>query len=214
MHQRASHTFTVFLCSVRSLSFLSQQSASPRGFSLPYPLIALHAVSSSVPEALSSLGQRQCVYCQIDDSTPSQQDGDGEEGQDAENEDEMGLREVWIVPANNEDGESDLFIQLRSWTAIDSGFHILPPQPPQTVEPLFGALSHCASLHPSALDDDSGNPFAGMGPFGTGANGGGLDSSQFDDADEAVVDVDENGLSETGRVRTDYQTPDARYRPY
>lgn len=73
------------------------------------------------------------------------------------------------------------------------------------VEPLFAALSHCASLHPSVQDDAGGNPFAGMGPFGTG--NAISDAQQFDDADE-------NGLSESGRVRADFQTPDARYRPY
>lgn len=78
------------------------------------------------------------------------------------------------------------------------------------VEPLFLALSHCASLHPSTVDgDEDGNPFASMGPFGTGANGNG-EGLQFEDAEE------EGGaeLSDTGRVRTDFQTPDARYRPY
>lgn len=49
-------------------------------------------------------------------------------------------------------------------------------------------------------DATGGNPFAGMGPFGTGID----DNSQFEDAE----------LSETGRVRAPFQTPDSRFRPY
>ena len=61
------------------------------------------------------------------------------------------------------------------------------------VDKLFESLSYCAALHPSlgAQDgDDSGNPFAGIAPFGSGSD------------------------KETGRVRSDWQTPDARYQPY
>jgi hypothetical protein len=83
------------------------------------------------------------------------------------------------------------------------------------VEPLFEALSYCASLHPSATDaedEGGGHPFAGMGPFGTGTLGQGNQTSEeaFEDADED----DAVQLSETGRVRNDFQSPDSRFRPY
>lgn len=87
------------------------------------------------------------------------------------------------------------------------------------VESLFEALSVCASLHPSASADGGENPFASLGAFGTGLMGvdhsnGSLSETNgaFEDADEAADGVAQ--LSETGRVRNDYQTPDNRFRPY
>ena len=86
------------------------------------------------------------------------------------------------------------------------------------MEPLFETLSYCASLHPSPNGEDDeggGHPFAGVGPFGTGTMGGMQDQADidgaFDDADEEVGDAH---LTETGRVRNGFQTPDSRYRPY
>lgn len=90
------------------------------------------------------------------------------------------------------------------------------------MEPLFEALSYCASLHPSITEEEDeggggGHPFSGVGPFGTGLVGGDNDEElasegEFDDADEEQVD--NAHLSETGRVRNDFQTPDSRFRPY
>lgn len=88
------------------------------------------------------------------------------------------------------------------------------------MEPLFEALSYCASLHPSATeeeDEGGGHPFSGVGPFGTGI----MDRNEeqlasegaFDDADEDQRDENVH-LSETGRVRNGFQTPDSRFRPY
>lgn len=90
------------------------------------------------------------------------------------------------------------------------------------VEPLFEALSYCASLHPSEAEDEGGgHPFAGVGPFGTGAprqeNEDQTDTAgAFDDAEEGNNNEETNDvqLSETGRVRNGFQTPDSRYRPY
>lgn len=71
------------------------------------------------------------------------------------------------------------------------------------VEPIFEALSLCASLHPDPADEN------------------GMD----DDDDDAFVDVDENSpfetftgtdgeeLSEVGRVRSDFIN-DNRFAPY
>ncbi len=94
-----------------------------------------------------------------------------------------------------------------------------------SLDQLFEALSECASLHPSGpAEDDGGHPFAGFAPFGTSASGVQLGEDDDDDEDGAFGDADINGhnggddddkeLSETGRVRTDFQTPDSRYRPY
>ena len=97
------------------------------------------------------------------------------------------------------------------------------------MEKLFDTLSYCASLHPSVTeegeDGEFGNPFSSIGPFGTGLaqNGNGderhaqlQNDGAFEDAEEAI-DGDANpsiNLSESGRVRNDYQPPDSRFRPY
>jgi nucleotide-sensitive chloride channel 1A len=68
------------------------------------------------------------------------------------------------------------------------------------VEPIFEALSHCATLHPDKSTNDN------------------------EDMDEAFVDADETGfdtftgdesqeLSEVGRVRSNFLN-DNRYTPY
>ncbi|UZJ57281.1 hypothetical protein CBS101457_006601 [Exobasidium rhododendri] len=107
---------------------------------------------------------------------------EGAEGDDEEeDEDQSPFSELWILPADQD-----------------------------SLEPLFEALSYCASLHPSggeAEDEGGGNPFAGVGPFGTGVRGeqDGRDligsEGAFDDAEEderAETDVQ---LSDIGRAR-------------
>lgn len=93
------------------------------------------------------------------------------------------------------------------------------------MEPLFEALSYCASLHPSTTGDntDGGHPFSSFGPFGTGLIGQGQGDEgehlqheadgAFDDAEEGAEDGS-GQLSDSGRVRSDFQTPDGRFRPY
>lgn len=96
------------------------------------------------------------------------------------------------------------------------------------VEHLFETLSRCASLHPSTTEEGEesgfGNPFSSIGPFGTGisnlSNGDERNAELQNDG--AFEDAEEdNGtagssiyLSDSGRVRNDYQTPDNRFRPY
>ena len=64
----------------QSFSYLSSLSSSnATGFSLPYPLLALHAVSSSLPPALAQQGERPCIYCQIEDASLGAEDGEGED---------------------------------------------------------------------------------------------------------------------------------------
>ena len=190
----------------RELSFLAPKTGT--GFRLGYPNVALHAVTRSPPSFLSASMSSQngassstsspssfhgCIYCQLDLSPNA---GTAEMGVD-----------------DDEDGE---FVEMYICTP-DSA----------SLDQLFEALSHCASLHPSGpVDDDGGHPFSGFAPFGTSGSGtqlgDGMDEDEddmdgaFDDADG---DDDEEGpdrqeLSETGRVRADFQTPDSRYRPY
>ncbi|PWN53347.1 hypothetical protein IE53DRAFT_338979 [Violaceomyces palustris] len=181
-----------------SLSFLSSETSS--GFKLSYPAISLHAVTRSPPQGLygpstssstnaSTSSSTGCLYCQLDLSSGEQ---DAEEEQD-----------------------EDTLVEMHIFTQDD-----------ETLEQLFESLSYCASLHPSAGGDDGGNPFSGLAPFGNGlpngSSGMALDG-EYDDADEGdddlVTDVqaqdgDQEELSEAGRVRNDFQTPDSRYRPY
>lgn len=169
----------------QDFSFLSPETST--GFKLTYPAIALHAVTRSLPS--------------------------------------------FITPASNGAHPTSLsgciYCQLDFSTADsdpddDSAFvemHIVTPDD-ASLDQLFDALSQCASLHPSDMPDEgengSGHPFAGFAPFGTDASGCQLgddeDDGAFEDAEGSEDDALE--LSETGRVRTDFQTADSRYRPY
>ncbi|KAG7089626.1 hypothetical protein E1B28_011291 [Marasmius oreades] len=92
-------------------------SATARGFQIDYPSITLHAVSRS--ESGSS------IYCQLDESS-------GELEVEADNEEDMVMRELNIVP-----------------------------QDASSLEPIFEALSICAALHPDppASDDEGDEAF-------------------------------------------------------
>ncbi len=72
-----------------------------------------------------------------------------------------------------------------------------------TVDPIFEALSYCASLHPDPQGSDGGEDD--------------YDDDAFIDPDTTVFEVftgDEGEeLSEVGRVRSD-PTNDNRYQPY
>lgn len=187
----------------REVAFLATKPNA--GFKLGYPNVALHAVTRSPPsflttgssdEASSSASNSNfngCLYCQLDLSPNA------------------GTAEMGV-----EDDEEGEFVEMYICT-------------PDTVslDRLFEALSHCASLHPSGPEEDDGaHPFAGFAPFGTSASGMQLGEVDDDDDDEAFQDAELDGdhangdgeqdqeLSETGRVRADFQTPDSRYRPY
>lgn len=69
------------------------------------------------------------------------------------------------------------------------------------MQPLFSALSRCSALHESLLPDGTPNNFFGL-----------ADDSEGDDEDEEEEQDGDDG--EIGRVRSDFQGPDARYRPY
>lgn len=179
----------------REVAFLAPKTAT--GFRLGYPNVALHAVTRTPPSFLATTLQNGsssqsstpafhgCLYCQLDLSPNA---GTAEMGED------------------DQQGE---FVEMYICTPNSA-----------SLDQLFESLSHCASLHPSgAVDEDAGHPFASFAPFGTSASGLQLGEDQdgndaFDDAEVDDGDDGEQGLSETGRVRADFQTPDSRYRPY
>lgn len=123
-----------------SLSFLSDDQS---GFSLPYPLLALHAVSSSVPSPLASSSTTQGIYCQIDDAAGA--DGEQDGGVNEDDEDEgSGFRELWIVPASSEDGEARL--RHRSTCTI----LLTHPSPPSRLQWNHSSRPY-RTAHPSTL---------------------------------------------------------------
>ncbi|TDL16487.1 hypothetical protein BD410DRAFT_795337 [Rickenella mellea] len=123
---------------------------------------------------------RPSIYCQLDD-IPEDAALDGRANGDGENDDD------------NDDAE------LRE-------LHLIP-QDASSLEPMFEALSLCASLHPDPArsdDDDLGEDY---------------DDEAFVDADESGIPTytgqvgGEEELTEVGRVRSDFIN-DNRYTPY
>ncbi|GAC95454.1 hypothetical protein PHSY_003030 [Pseudozyma hubeiensis SY62] len=191
----------------KHISFLAPEADT--GFQLAYPNVALHAVTRMPPSFLASSSTAAqngisssaslstsaqdfhgCIYCQLDLSPNA------------------GTGEMGVV--DDDEGEFvEMYICTPGSVSLDQ---------------LFESLSHCASLHPTGpVEDDGGHPFSGFAPFGTSANGTQLgDGNEYDDGDgddegafeDADGQADDQELSETGRVRADFQTPDSRYRPY
>lgn len=78
----------------QSLSFLPSASGST-GFQIPFPSIALHAVSRSVPDDVldkatdaGAYSSESCIYCQLDDHPERDED---------EDEEEETIFELWIL---------------------------------------------------------------------------------------------------------------------
>lgn len=178
----------------REISFLSPTTGS--GFRLGYANVALHAVTRSPPTFLStsSFGLNGAS------STASLSDFPGCLYCQLDLSPNAGTAEMGV-----EDDEEGEFVEMYICTP-DSA----------SLDRLFEALSHCASLHPSGtVEDDGGHPFAGFAPFGTSASGVQLgDDDDEEDGAYDDADADDQELSETGRVRADFQTPDSRFRPY
>ncbi|SPO40325.1 uncharacterized protein PSFLO_05807 [Pseudozyma flocculosa] len=219
------------------LSFLAPGSSS--GFSVTYPTISLHAVTRSPPAGLAapcppsaSASQQNgqdprsggCLYVQLDLAAEDEQ---------ADQDDEGSLLEMHVFTPDDESrGYPSLGCSRSARPPPTTRLIAPPPCSPirlrHTVDQLFEALSHCASLHPSAGGggDGGSHPFSGFAPFGTGDPDAMAVDGAFDDADEdddaIVADAQPtNGdgagtaeLSEAGRVRNDFQTPDSRFRPY
>lgn len=157
-------------------------SSTGRGFQVDYPSITLHAISRA--ESGPS------IYCQLDEGATNQDEAEQNDDEDSP------MRELILIPQDS--------VARRS----------LPHQPPNTsaltlysknkyssspVEPIFEALSHCASLHPDPADADD-----------------------MDDDNDAFIDTngletfdgdEDQELSEVGRVRSDFIN-DSRFAPY
>jgi chloride channel, nucleotide-sensitive, 1A len=154
-------------------------STSGKGFQVPYTTITLHAISRA--------DLAPSIYCQLDEAQALEE----EPTQDEETELEM--RELRIIPPTADSCEScvDLF-------ASHSYFLYFSP-----VEPIFEALSRCASMNPDP-DSEDGSEF----------------NDAYVDADETTQignfevfnGTEEEELSEVGRVRNDPKN--ARYAPY
>jgi nucleotide-sensitive chloride channel 1A len=142
-----------------------------RGFQIEYPAITLHAVSRG------ELGPS--IYCQLDESA----------GETAVAEDDVAeMRELSIVPQNAASCMN--FNTQNGMTYTNTSL---------LVDPIFEALSQCASLHPdpATSDDDDALDDA----F--------IDSSNF----ETFTGDEDQELSEVGRVRSDFVN-DNRFAPY
>ncbi|SPO20096.1 uncharacterized protein UTRI_00491_B [Ustilago trichophora] len=167
----------------RELAFLAPKAAT--GFRLGYQNIALHAVTRTPPAFLSSTIQNGALS-----SAAAAADFHGCLYCQLDLSPNAGTAEMGD---GDDEGE---FVEMYICTP-DSG----------SLDQLFEALSHCASLHPSdSAEDDGGHPFAGFAPFGTSAAGVQLGDGdgENDDDDAAFEDADADGgedqeLSETGR---------------
>lgn len=146
---------------------------------IEYPAIALHATSrgDSAPY----------VYCQIDEPP-------AEDAPPPDADDTLISRVLMLTP---QDPASRAFRLIHTYVSSNT-FVII-----STVDPIFEALSYCASLHPDPQGSDDGDDDD--------------DDDTFIDPDTAAFEVftgDEGEeLSEVGRVRSD-PTNDNRYQPY
>lgn len=159
----------------RAISLLIFMSSTGKGLQVEYRSITLHAISraENVPS----------IYCQLDES-PNDATAANE---DAEISD---MRELIIIPKAAESRTFSASLSLLSSYTCTA------------VEPIFEALSYCASLHPDPMDEND-----------------------MDDDDDAFIDADENSpfetfngtdgeeLSEVGRVRSDFIN-NSRFAPY
>ncbi|PFH53131.1 hypothetical protein AMATHDRAFT_138305 [Amanita thiersii Skay4041] len=110
-----------------SLVFMSN---TGRGFQIQYPSITLHAIARA--------STQPAVYCQLHEATAEAQNVNGTAPPIA-TEDET---ETEVDIAGDEEGYTD----MRELNII--------PQNLAALDPIFEALSQCASLHPDPDDDD------------------------------------------------------------
>ncbi|KAG2018005.1 hypothetical protein CC2G_007464 [Coprinopsis cinerea AmutBmut pab1-1] len=144
-------------------------SSTGKAFQVEYPSITLHAVSKS--------GSKPSIYCQLDEenlvvATEPSTNGAGANGDEeaAEEQEYTDVRELSIIPSSSD-----------------------------SLDPIFEALSDCASLHPDKMDEDDD-----------------MDDSAFiasDSTFEVFTGDGDQELSEVGKVRSDFLN-DNRYAPY
>lgn len=151
-------------------------SSTGHGFQVKYPTITLHAISRAE-------GSSPSIYCQLDETDTS-----SGAPPDEASEDVTEMRELTIVPQDAASRASrphpdGAYLRISTFA----------------VEPIFEAMSVCASLHPdpnmSEDDDGLGDGFVSDGQF------------------ETLNGDEQQELSEVGRVRSDFVN-DNRYAPY
>lgn len=109
--------------------------------------------------------------------------------QDDDHESESSLTEMWILRKSAEASEGD--------------------EP--TLQQAFDAVSHAATLVPTPAAAADSNPLAALGPFGTGLAG---PCGIVDDDGPVPNGNQEDDPDGPGKVRSEFQTPDQRFRPY
>lgn len=148
-----------------------QSSTTGRAFQIEYPSITLHAISRGESGPF--------VYCQLDDSPEVAADGG--------DEDVLPMRELSLTPQPSDSRASPTHISSTPRLTLT------------LVDPIFEALSVCASLHPdpqgSDEDEDGFIDLENSGDF------------------EVFTGTEGEELSEVGRVRSDFAN-DNRYQPY
>lgn len=155
-------------------------SASGRGLQIDYPTITLHAISRAE--------SGPCVYCQLDDSVGAP----AANGAAQQSDEYTALRELSIVPQSAASRTSSLHPSFLYQTNTASS--LIP------VEPIFEALSLCASLHPDPNDDEDDA----------------FDDALIDGQDgqfETFTGGEDEELSEVGRVRN-ASAGNNRFAPY
>ena len=162
-------------------SVLAFQSSTGRTFKIEYPSITLHAISRG--------DSGPFVYCQLDEAPAT-------DAPPPDGEDTLEMRELSLTPQDSASRGSQPFPSTYLIPLVTLIW------PGVTVEPIFEALSTCASLHPDPQQSD---------------DDGSDDDDPFIDPDTAGFDVftgeGDEELSEVGRVRS-APTNDNRYQPY
>jgi hypothetical protein len=71
-HLQADHVNLFCFVTCSALSFYNPETQA--GFSVPYPVITLHATSRGTPPGAPDGANHPCVYCQLDETDPSEWD--------------------------------------------------------------------------------------------------------------------------------------------
>ncbi|WFD26017.1 hypothetical protein MNAN1_000992 [Malassezia nana] len=138
----------------KEITFLPTDAQSMHGFSLPYPSVALHAISRSVPDDmnLDGLYRDACLYCQLDEH-PEQ---DADEG----DEDEA-VMEMWLATP-----DADALEQL--FESFSYGASLYPSVGATSeTHPLagLGAFQNSETLEDASEDEDQAGDESAPGPI-------------------------------------------------
>lgn len=187
LHHKKENEFKLSPFSCRSLIFFN--SATNKGLDIPYPAITLHAISRPSADQTTAVNGSSESISQLP-YIYCQIDEVTPQNEDTEDEEEYSTKTLTITP--RETGDSGLRSHI-----FPSNFLLLTLTQRCLVEAIFKHISFCASLHPADIsDDDDNGPMPSLAMFA-----------------DAEGDLDE-GDEETGRVRSQYQNPNDRFRPY